>query len=87
MSTLTFLGSTGTVTGSRFHLKTPEKQLLIDCGLFQGPKELEARNAKPFAYDAKEIDAVITLKDLKQIFYTRHLANRADPKEELEQNL
>ena len=59
MSTLTFLGSTGTVTGSRFHLKTPEKQLLIDCGLFQGLKENRLRNWEAFPIAPATIDAVL----------------------------
>ncbi|MCX5903752.1 MAG: MBL fold metallo-hydrolase, partial [Proteobacteria bacterium] len=59
MSTLTFLGSTGTVTGSRFHLKTPEKQLLIDCGLFQGFKENRLRNWEAFPVAPSTIDAVL----------------------------
>ncbi|MCX5899005.1 MAG: MBL fold metallo-hydrolase, partial [Proteobacteria bacterium] len=59
MSTLTFLGSTGTVTGSRFHLKTPEKQLLIDCGLFQGLKENRLRNWEAFPIAPATIDALL----------------------------
>ena len=37
---LTFLGATFTVTGSKYLLKVAEKQYLIDCGLFQGHKQL-----------------------------------------------
>ena len=59
MSTLTFLGATGNVTGSRFLLKTPEKQLLIDCGLFQGYKENRLRNWEAFPVAPSSIDAVL----------------------------
>ncbi|MDD5229779.1 MAG: MBL fold metallo-hydrolase [Candidatus Marinimicrobia bacterium] len=59
MPSLTFLGATGTVTGSRFLLKTNSKQYLIDCGLFQGLKELRLRNWEPFPVAPDTIDAVI----------------------------
>ena len=35
-----FLGAAGTVTGSKFYLETPELNLMVDCGMFQGLKEL-----------------------------------------------
>ena len=41
---LTFLGAAGTVTGSRHLLETPQARILLDCGLFQGLKELRQRN-------------------------------------------
>jgi metallo-beta-lactamase family protein len=44
MATLTFLGATGTVTGSKFLLQQNGFRLLVDCGLFQGLKELRLRN-------------------------------------------
>ncbi|MBU3901353.1 MBL fold metallo-hydrolase, partial [Patescibacteria group bacterium] len=56
---LYFHGGAKAVTGVNFLLATKQAKVLVDCGLFQGPKELEARNSQPFAYDAKEIDAVI----------------------------
>jgi len=59
MPNLTFLGATGTVTGSRYLLKTDHKQYLIDCGLFQGIKELRLRNWEPFPIAPDTIDAVI----------------------------
>ncbi|UCD94192.1 MAG: MBL fold metallo-hydrolase [Candidatus Zixiibacteriota bacterium] len=59
MPQLTFYGATGTVTGSRFLLELKDKKFLIDCGLFQGPKENRLRNWDPFPIPPSEIDAVI----------------------------
>ena len=47
MSTLTFLGATGTVTGSKYLLEAGGERLMVDCGLFQGDKELRLRNWNP----------------------------------------
>ncbi len=44
MAKLTFLGATGTVTGSKYLVEAGGKRLLLDCGLFQGNKELRQRN-------------------------------------------
>lgn len=56
---LTFLGATNTVTGSKFLLQAGQKNILIDCGLFQGLKDLRLRNWVKFPVDPKKIDAVI----------------------------
>ncbi|MBW1843118.1 MAG: MBL fold metallo-hydrolase, partial [Deltaproteobacteria bacterium] len=56
---LEFLGATQTVTGSRFLLSTPRARVLIDCGLYQGNKELRERNWKPLPVDAESIDSVL----------------------------
>ena len=48
MAELTFLGATGTVTGSRFLLNTDRHKLLVDCGMFQGRKENRLRNWQEF---------------------------------------
>jgi len=56
---LTFLGAAGTVTGSRYLLDIGTKRLLIDCGLFQGLKELRLRNWAPPPVDPASIDAII----------------------------
>ena len=46
---LTFLGGTGTVTGSKFLLTHESSRVLIDCGLFQGYKQLRLRNWEPLS--------------------------------------
>ena len=56
---LSFLGAAGTVTGSKYLLQTPDHRILIDCGLFQGFKQLRERNWKPFPVDPASIDAVL----------------------------
>ncbi len=56
--TLTFLGATGTVTGSRYLLDVSGRRYLIECGLFQGPEAVEQRNREPFPVDARSLDAV-----------------------------
>jgi len=48
MLTLKFLGATGTVTGSKYLLRAGEQQILVDCGLFQGFKQLRLRNWDAF---------------------------------------
>ena len=57
--TVTFLGGAGTVTGSKFLVDDGEHPVLIDCGLFQGYKQLRLRNRKPLPVDPVSIDAVI----------------------------
>ncbi len=56
---LRFLGGAGTVSGSRFLLETREARVLIDCGLFQGLKDLRLRNWERFPVDPETIDAVV----------------------------
>jgi metallo-beta-lactamase family protein len=56
---LQFLGATGTVTGSKYLVSTANQQLLVDCGLFQGLKQLRLRNWDPLPIDPRTIDAVI----------------------------
>jgi metallo-beta-lactamase family protein len=56
---LTFLGGTGTVTGSRFLVDDGESRVLVDCGLFQGVKRLRERNWDAFPVDARSIDSVV----------------------------
>lgn len=54
-----FLGAAGTVTGSKHLLKTPEKNILIDCGLFQGLKSLRLKNRELLPVNVNAIDLVI----------------------------
>jgi len=54
-----FLGASGTVTGSKFYLETSELNLMIDCGMFQGLKELRQQNWNPLPIDASKIDLVL----------------------------
>jgi len=56
---ITFLGATETVTGSRFLVSSGEEQILIDCGLFQGSSEIQAKNREPFPIDATTIKAIV----------------------------
>lgn len=56
---VTFLGGAGTVTGSKFLVQYDGKQLLVDCGLFQGYKQLRLRNRTPLPVEPNHIDAVI----------------------------
>ncbi len=54
-----FLGAAGTVTGSKFLIETSEKNLLIDCGMFQGLKELREKNWEQLPIGVSEIDVVL----------------------------
>ncbi len=56
---LTFLGATGTVTGSKYLLDTGTKRILVDCGLFQGLKQLRLKNWEKLPINPREIDAVV----------------------------
>jgi metallo-beta-lactamase family protein len=59
MARLTFLGATGTVTGSKYLVEANGRRLLVDCGLFQGPKELRLRNWQPCPVEPASIDHVV----------------------------
>lgn len=56
---LTFLGAAGTVTGSKYLLETEDNKIMIDCGLFQGEKELRLLNWQQPEFDPSTIDAVL----------------------------
>lgn len=58
-ATLTFHGACGTVTGSRYLIDTGARRLLVDCGLFQGLKELRQRNWSRPDFDPAAVDAVV----------------------------
>ncbi len=54
-----FLGGAGTVTGSKYLIQSGKRRILVDCGLFQGIKELRLKNRKPLPVDPADIHAVI----------------------------
>jgi metallo-beta-lactamase family protein len=56
MVKVTCFGAAGSVTGSNYLVETSRgKSLVVDCGLFQGNKEMEDRNWEPWGYDPKGI--------------------------------
>ena len=57
--TLTFCGAARTVTGLCLLFEWGRQKVLVDCGMFQGPKTLKALNLEPFHFDPREIDAVL----------------------------
>lgn len=59
MAKITFLGAAGTVTGSKYLIETTGKRLLVDCGLFEGTRELRQRNWERLAVDPASIDWVL----------------------------
>lgn len=56
---LTFLGAAGTVTGSKFLLRSDTTSVLVDAGLYQGLKALRRRNWEPLGVPATSLDAVV----------------------------
>lgn len=56
---LTFLGAAGTVTGSKYLLEIDKNKVLIDCGLFQGVRELRRRNWNPLPIKPETLDLVV----------------------------
>ncbi len=59
MDRLTFHGAAETVTGSKYLLESGSGKVLIDCGLFQGLKELRLRNWQPLPFNAAAVDSVV----------------------------
>ncbi|MDP2648466.1 MAG: MBL fold metallo-hydrolase, partial [bacterium] len=63
VSKLTFCGGTGAVTGANFLLEYGESpeggKLLVDCGSYQGDREMEKSNAMPFPYDPKSVGTLL----------------------------
>ena len=59
MASLTFHGAAETVTGSKYLLSAGESRLLIDCGMFQGPKALRLLNWEPLPFEAAQVDCVV----------------------------
>jgi metallo-beta-lactamase family protein len=56
---LSFFGAAGTVTGSKYMLRVDDRNVLVDCGLFQGLKNLRQRNWEEPPYDSRTIDAIV----------------------------
>lgn len=56
---LTFLGAARTVTGSCYLLEVGGKKMLVDCGMFQGPKSIKQLNERPFAFNPAEIEGMV----------------------------
>jgi metallo-beta-lactamase family protein len=54
-----FYGATETVTGSKFLLEHDRHRVLIDCGLFQGYKQIRRRNWAELPFSARHVDAVV----------------------------
>ena len=56
---ITFLGGASTVTGSKYLVRHNGHSMLVDCGLFQGYKQLRQRNWHPLPLTPHQIDAVV----------------------------
>ena len=59
MASIEFWGGVGTVTGSKYLVVTDKARVLVDCGLFQGLKELRERNWQDPPFDPHSLDAVL----------------------------
>ena len=59
MTTLSFLGACGTVTGSKFLVESGSRRLLVECGIFQGSSELKQKNWGEPAFDPRGLDGVV----------------------------
>ena len=59
MATLSFWGGVGTVTGSKYLVESGGSRVLVDCGLFQGLRELRERNWEDPPFEPKSVDAVV----------------------------
>jgi metallo-beta-lactamase family protein len=58
-ASLTFLGAAGTVTGAKFLLAAHGRRLLLECGMFQGPRALRARNWATLPGEVAGLEAVV----------------------------
>lgn len=74
---ITFLGGAGEVTGSKVFIETCNKGILVDCGVFQGAKELRLLNWKDLPIDVSKIDVVLlTHGHLDHVGYLPRLINQ-----------
>ena len=58
-ASITPLGAAGEVTGSCYLIDTGRARILLECGLFQGGRDADRRNAAPWAFEVDSIDAVV----------------------------
>jgi len=56
---ISFHGAAGTVTGSKYLIKVNNRQVLVDCGMFQGRRELRQKNWEPVQFEIDQVSAVI----------------------------
>ncbi len=56
---ITFLGAAQTVTGSCHLVETADKKIMVDCGMFQGPRVIRERNYEPFAVTPQSVDYLL----------------------------
>ena len=59
MATLSFWGGVGTVTGSKYLIEKDRASVLVDCGMFQGLKELRERNWQDPPFDPRALNSVL----------------------------
>jgi metallo-beta-lactamase family protein len=59
MATLSFWGGVGTVTGSKYLIEAERARVLVDCGMFQGLKELRERNWQDPPFNTHSVNAVL----------------------------
>jgi metallo-beta-lactamase family protein len=59
LATVEFLGGVGTVTGSKFVIERGDRRVMLDCGLFQGLKELRQRNWTPLPVEPRSVATVV----------------------------
>ena len=78
--TVTIHGAAQTVTGSCFELAVGRRQLLVDCGLFQGSRTLEALNRQPFQFNPRHLECVLlTHAHLDHVAGLTYLINIVPP--------
>ena len=59
MASISFWGGVGTVTGSKYLIEADRARVLVDCGMFQGLKELRERNWQAPPFDPRSLDAIL----------------------------
>src|SRR6476620_6750181 len=59
LASISFWGGVGTVTGSKYLVQTDRARVLVDCGMFQGLKELRERNWQEPPFDPRAVDAIL----------------------------